>query len=60
MLILMKYSQKVNNAPKYNYGDILMCKYPKLNSDSRVHDLMAEVEGSENRISVEDATIFNG
>ncbi|MGP3256112.1 LemA family protein [Lactobacillus gasseri] len=28
-------------------------KYPKLNSDSRVHDLMVELEGSENRISVE-------
>lgn len=28
-------------------------KYPKLDSNERVHDLMVELEGSENRISVE-------
>lgn len=28
-------------------------RYPKLASDKRVHDLMVELEGSENRISVE-------
>lgn len=34
-------------------------RYPKLASDKRVHDLMVELEGSENRISVERRKYIN-
>lgn len=48
----MKADDKINKSLNVLINNIHE-NYPKLNSDKRVHDLMIELEGSENRINVE-------
>jgi LemA protein len=48
----MKADAQVNSSVG-NLISVIHERYPQLNSDKRVHELILELEGSENRISVE-------
>lgn len=54
----MKADDKINKQTNLMLNAIQE-RYPKLASDKRVHDLMIELEGSENRISVERRKYIN-
>ena len=54
----MKADDKINKQTNLMLNAIQE-RYPKLASDRRVHDLMIELEGSENRISVERIKYIN-
>lgn len=48
----MKADSQINNSVGALFN-VIHENYPKLESNKQVHDLMVELEGSENRISVE-------
>lgn len=48
----MKADAQINSSVG-NLISVIHERYPQLNSDKRVHELILELEGSENRISVE-------